>query len=292
MNSFENKKALRFIITLQTGSFGSSKGNTITLEGYRAAVNIDHAGGAMFGSLQAQIWGVSQSDMNSVTTLQLKPRTVNNTTVQVFAIDGSQETLVFQGNVVNAWGVYDNMPDVYLMIQAQAAYFNLLQVIPPTSIKGSVDVATLMSQLAGKMGYTFENNGVNVQLSNPYLSNSAMRQAMDLAEAAGINMYIEGNVLAITPRDTPRSMSKIPQISATSGLIGYPTFDGYGVSFETLFNPAIKFGGSVSLVTSVKAISDVSTTWIVGSMSHALESEKPGGRWVSRVRGLVMAISS
>ena len=35
-NSFENKKELRFIITLGTGKFGSSSNNQIRLEGYRA----------------------------------------------------------------------------------------------------------------------------------------------------------------------------------------------------------------------------------------------------------------
>lgn len=285
MLSFENKKQLKFVITLQTGTFGSSNANTITLQGYRAEAFINKAGGMMMGELRAQIWGVSQSDMNSCTTLQWKPKSLNQNTVQVYAIDGPQTTLVFQGNIVNAWGVYDNMPDVYLMIQAQSAYFNQLQPVAPTSIQGSVDVATLMGQLASNMGYTFENNGVNVQLSNPYLPNTAMEQAKALAQAAGIDLYLDDNVLAITPQNQPRNMGTIPQISANSGLKGYPTFDGIGVNFETLFNPAIKFGGSISLLTSVKAVSDVSSQWIVVSIAHNLESEKPNGKWFSRVRG-------
>ncbi len=42
-NSFENKKELRFIITLGTGKFGSSNNNQITLEGYRATVDFTTA---------------------------------------------------------------------------------------------------------------------------------------------------------------------------------------------------------------------------------------------------------
>jgi hypothetical protein len=279
--SFSNKKKLKFVITLGTGNFGSSSANQITLEGFRAVVDIDKAGGMMMGTLRAQIYGVAQSDMNSVTTLQWKPKAIIQNTVLVYAIDGAQETLIFTGNIVNAWGNYQSMPDVFLQIQAQAAYFNQLQPVPPSSFKGTVDVATLMSKLAASMGYTFENNGVSVQVSNPYLPNTGLEQAKSLAQAAGIDLYLDNNILAITPANAPRR-SIIPEISAQSGLVGYPTFDGVGVNFQIYFNPAVVFGGSIKLVTP---ITQAAGQWIVTSIAHRLESEKPGGSWFSSVRG-------
>lgn len=281
MPSFSNSKELRFVITLGTGSFGSSANNQITLEGFRSTVEIDKAGGMMMGTLRAQIYGVRQSDMNSITTLQWKPQAFIPNTVAVYAIDGAQETLIFQGNIVNAWGNYQGMPDVFLQIQAQAAYFNQLQPVPPSSFKGTVDVATLMSRLAASMGYTFENNGVAVQLSNPYLPNTGMEQAKSLARAAGIDLYLDDHVLAITPPNTPRG-SLIPEVSPQSGLLGYPTFDGVGVNFQVLFNPSVRFGGSVKLNTS---ITQAAGQWIVTSIAHRLEAHKPGGAWFSTVRG-------
>lgn len=281
MPSFSNKKELRFIITLGTGTFRNTSNNQITLEGFRATVDLDKAGGMMMGTLRAQIYGVDQSDMNSITTLQWKPKAIIQNTVQVYAIDGAQQTLIFQGNIVNAWGNYQSMPDVFLQIQAQSAYFNQLQPVAPSSFKGTVDVATLMAQLAGSMGMTFENNGVQVQLSNPYLPNTALEQAKKLARDAGIDIYLDNNVLAITPPNTPRG-TLIPEISPQSGLNGYPTFDGVGVNFQTFFNPAITFGGSIKLVTS---ITQAAGQWIVTSIAHRLESEKRDGVWFSTVRG-------
>jgi hypothetical protein len=281
VSSFDNSKQLRFIITLGAGTFGSSSNNQIVLEGFRSTVDIDKAGGMMLGTLRAQIYGVSQSDMNSVTTLQWQPKALIQNTVSVYALDGQQETLVFQGNIVNAWGNYQSMPDVLLQIQAQAAYFNQLRPVPPMSIKGNVDVATLMAQLAATMGYTFENNGVSVQLSNPYLPNTALEQAKALARMAGISLYIDSGVLAITPANTPRG-SIVPEISPQSGLKGYPTFDGVGVNFEVFFNPAVTFGGAIKLVTSINLAAG---QWIVTSVAHRLEGEKPGGSWSSTIRG-------
>jgi len=280
--SFANKKELRFLITLGTGKFGSSNNNQITLQGFRAVVDIDKAGGMMMGTLRAQIFGVSQSDMNAITTLQWKPKAFIPNTVQVFAIDGNQETLVFSGNIVNAWGNYRTMPNVFLMIQAQAAYFNQLQAVAPTSFKGPIDVVAAMSQLAGNMGLTFENNGVSgVILQNQYLPNTYLEQAKTLAQAAGIWLYVDGDILAITPQNQPRK-KPIPLISAETGLDGYPTFDGVGVNFTALFNPSLVFGGSFELKTSIPQAAGV---WIATTIAYKLESEKPDGSWFAMIRG-------
>jgi len=281
MPSFSNKKQLRFVITLGTGKFGSSNNDQIMLQGFRAIADIDKAGGMMMGTLRAKIFGVKQVDMNSVTTLQWKPGTLIPNTVEVFAIDGAAETLVFAGNIVNAWADYQSMPDVYLHIQAQSAFFNALKAIPPRSFKGGVDVASVMAQIARDLGYTFENNGVTTQLIDVYLPNTGMEQAKDLARAAGCDLYLDDKILAITPPNVPRKVI-IPLISPASGLVGYPTFDGVGVNFQTLFNPAVTFGGSVKLETDVQ---QAAGEWVVTSVGHRLESEKPGGAWFSTIRG-------
>jgi len=272
-----NKKRLKFIITLGTGKFGSSENDQITLEGYRAIADIDKAGGMMMGTLRARIYGVSQDDMNSITTLQWKPQSIIPNTVEVYADD----TLVFAGNIVNAWGDYQTMPDVYLRLQAQSAFINQLKPVSPRSFQGSIDVAKVMGQIAKDLGYSFENNGVEVSLTDVYLANTGIEQAKELAHAANIDLYLDDKTLAITPANSPRG-ELIPEISAESGLIGYPTFDGIGVNFQTLFNPSISFGGRIKLETDIK---QAKGEWIVTSIGHRLESEKPGGAWLSNVRG-------
>jgi len=276
-----NKKRLKFIITLGTGKFGASDNDQITLEGYRATADIDKAGGMMMGTLRARIYGVTQDDMNSITTLMWKPLDTILNSVVVYAIDGETETMVFAGDIVNAWGDYQTMPDVYLRMQARSGQASQLKPLAPRSYKGSIDVAMVMSGIAKELGYSFENNGVNVILTDVYLANTGLEQAKDLAHAANVDLYLDDKTLAITPANSPRG-ELIPEISAESGLIGYPTFDGVGVNFQTLFNPAITFGGRVKLVTDVK---QAKGEWIVTSISYRLESEKPGGEWKANVKG-------
>lgn len=292
-DSFENKKELQFVITLGTGFFEGSLSrflnNTITLQGFRAAIDIDKAGGIQMGTLNARIYGVAQEDMNAITTLIWK--TLNESdlyspnTVVVTAIDGTQQTQVFAGNIVQAWGNYQSQPDVFLMIQAQTAYVNQLKPVTPTSFKGTSDTATIAKQLADVMGYTFENNGVSVQLSNVYLSGTAMDQLRALVKAANCDLYLDDTVLAITPRGVPRGNvgAIIPQISPQSGLRGYPNFDATGVYFECLFNPSLRFGGAFQLVSSIPKASG---QWTAQCVGHRLESEKPGGAWFTTVKGI------
>lgn len=281
MLSFENKKALRFVITLGTGKFGSSNNDQIILQGFRASADIDKAGGVQMSTLRAKIYGVRQEDMNSVTTLQWKPGTIIPNTVEVYAIDGHVETLVYGGNIVNAWADYQNMPDVFLHIQAQSGFYNQLKPLTPRSFKGPVDVASVMGQIASDLGYAFENGGVNTKLVDVYLPNTGLEQAKDLCRAAGCDMYLDDRILAITPPNVPRK-TLVPEVSPQTGLVGYPTFDGVGVNFRTLFNPSITFGGGFKLVTDVQ---QAAGEWVASSLSHHLESEKPGGAWFTNVRG-------
>lgn len=265
-----DKKKLKFIITI--------KDQVIELEGFRAIADIEKAGGVQMSTLRARIFGVAQNDMNSVTTLQWRPGWKIPNTVEVYAMG---DKLVFAGNIVNAWGDYQGMPHVFLHIQAQSAFYNQLAAIPPRSFNGGVDAADAMRQVAEGMGYKFENNGVKVTLSDMYLPNTGLVQLLDLAKAADCEIYIDDNTVAITPANFPREVDT-PVISKDSGLVGYPTFDSVGVNFTTLFNPSIVFGGTVKLETdNIHAAGE----WIVTSITHRLESERPGGAWFSFVRG-------
>jgi hypothetical protein len=84
MASFSNKKELRFVITLAPGqgTFGSSNQNQITLEGFRATVDIDKGGGAMYGTLHANIYGVSASHMNAITTIAYQSGFISTNTIE------------------------------------------------------------------------------------------------------------------------------------------------------------------------------------------------------------------
>jgi len=122
-----NKKQIKYIISIPGREFTSSGSDTIEIIGFRSSCYIDHAGGQQLSTAQIQIFGISQSDMNAITTLNWNLAEKNKTLIDVFALDDSNtyETLIFRGDIINAWGVYASMPDVYLHIYAINNWYNL-----------------------------------------------------------------------------------------------------------------------------------------------------------------------
>ncbi len=282
MPSF-SKKQIKFIIRLAENIFTSNKTNTLEISGLRSNVDVINAGGAQFSCSVCQIFGVKQEDMNDVTTLMWTRNLVNQNTIEIYAIDdaGTYETLVFKGDIINAFGYYQTMPDVYLYIQAQGAYYNSLKPYPVTTFKGSADVATVIGQIAKSLGYNFENNNVTIKINNLYVANTGIEQIKSIAIAAGIDLYIDNNTIAICNPGFPRE-NFVAEINKNTGMIGYPTFDGLGVIVQTLFNPLVTYGGKIKVQSDIIRANG---EWVASSISYSLSSVTPNGNFFTMIRG-------
>jgi len=276
--SFENKKQLRFVVTLAEGVF-SDKNNQVVLDGFRAVVEVQKAGGQMMSTSTVRIYGLAQELMNQLTTLAFKAMSYVKNTIDIIVIDGDQQVLIFRGQIINAWGDYSGMPDVCLYIETQTGYFQQVELGNPLAYKGVANVSDLMSVLAGRLGVPLENNNVTAKISNPNYPGSTIDQIRNLASDTKTDFYLDDTVLAICPRGLTRKpqTANAPLISSQSGMIGYPTFDKVGITFSTLFNPSIKFGGQIIMESDIPQANGL---WQVCSMVHKLESEKPGGAWL------------
>ena len=188
---------------------------------------------------------------------------------------------MFQGTVYDAYIDFSGSPDVPFVIVANGGGIESIKPVPPTSFAGSVDAATVMQTIASLMGVQFENNGVAVQLSNPYYSGTAWTQVETCAFAAKIEWTLDDGVLAIWPPGGTRGGS-IPEITPQDGLRLYPTYNSLGVSFSALFNPAVHFGGRVKLVSS---LTPACGTWYVYGLTYNLASIVPDGPWFMTVHG-------
>ncbi|MFA6213444.1 MAG: hypothetical protein WC714_28665 [Candidatus Obscuribacterales bacterium] len=285
MNDSFQKRVLRITITLAEGTFASSGGNTIVLEGYRASAQISQAGGSSTGHAAVDIFGMLQQDMNQLTSLsfdnidkQRKKQEIFHHKITIEA-DG---VFCFLGNIVNAWGNYNAQPNVFLHIEAVTQFFDKVNPYPASSFQGEVDVATLFDGFAKAMNLTLENNGVNIKVENPYFAGTVMAQAASLAAQVNIDLWYQGYTMVIINKGESRSFP-VPLISKDTGLVGYPSFDNSGVTFRCLFNPAIHFFSTVEIDSPVIRANG---KWIVNTLRYTLESEKPGGAWFMDIRAM------
>jgi hypothetical protein len=272
------QRLISLSLSLQNGVF-SGGGNTADLEGLRVVCKITNAGPPSMGQLSCDVYGLSLDMMNQLTTLGTQQNLIGQNTVTVMAGDAqSGMATVFQGTIDVAFCNAQSQPDVSLHIEAHAGAYQAVQPAQPTSVQGSGDVAQIMSQLAGQMGFAFENGGVSgVQISNPYLWGSYRNQALSLAKAAGICWDISNNTLAIWPAGQPRSSSGVI-ISPQTGMVGYPAFNQAGIIVRTLFDPTNLLQQG-SLITVQSDLTPACGDWIINQLEFDLESKVPNGQW-------------
>lgn len=286
--------------TNQPNTFAGTGGNTVTISGARTSVRIKNSGSPVSCTAGIKIWGLAPSLMNELATLGLVWNIVPNNTLTIQAGDAVNGTsAVFSGQIWNAYGDYSSQPDVPFHFDCLSQGYDRVALAAPTSFQGSASVVNIMQTLAGKMGLGFENNGVSASLNGAYFSGPLMIQAQKCAEHAHVGWGIVsgqggGQTLAIWPLGGARNTQNVPVISPATGMISYPAFTQQGVVVDTLFNPAIQFGGLVqvqsSLLDGVIAAQSsqnaqfrvpTNSTWAVNQLDLALDSLLPRGEWKS-----------
>ena len=282
-------KRLRFTFTLaNNATFAGTNSNVLVVgdspPGLRATAEIRGAGLPAFPEAQISIWGMKKDDMVSLTALQFQPLAMLRNTIKVEANSGQGWTTVFDGQIVTAGPDWNRMPDVPLNVSARLLAFESLNPAPPTSYTGPTDVATVVSSLASQMGKAFFNNGVTVQLSNPYFAGTLAEQLRTVKVQAGIEIYNDptSSVIEICPPGAPRSTPTF-DLSPASGLVGQPKLDynrGF-VNVRAYFNPAFRFGGPLTVSGSI--VPTANGSWVIGTITNSLSSLMPGGDWFSEM---------
>ena len=279
------RRVINVSIRLGQGSYGASGGNTVKLTGHRVVASIQQTGMPGAALADVRVYGMTQSVMNQLTRLGVPLTDVRQNTMTIEAGDAHNGmAVVYTGMVRETWQNLDAMPDTFLSIFAVTGAFEAMKPIPPTTFDGVADVATLMLGITKQMPRNFENNGVDIKLPNPYFPGTAKQQAEDLALAAHIDMFDDGDTLAIWPKDAGRK-GVVPLISPGSGLIGYPQWTEQGMRFRCLFNPSIRFGGFIKMQSSIVP---ANKHWWVNGLTYNLSSELVNGPWFCDVTCVLM----
>ena len=273
------ERAITIVIQLGEGTFGQTGSNTVTLEGLRVSATIEKVAPPGFGRAEIRVFGMTQSVMNQVSTLGVPFRMYrqgNIVTVQA-GERGKPLPVVWKGYILNAWQNLDGAPETYFQIVSNAGVLEALVPGQPLSFPGPIDVASVMSGLATRMGRLFVNDGVTTKLSGGYFPGTAMAQAIAIARAAGIELEPGGSVgdtLTIWPKTQTRT-GVVPLISASTGMVGYPQYRDNAMAFRCLFNPNIVRGGQILMDSSIFP----SATSSDQSTEAVLRRGGPNGYW-------------
>jgi len=275
------RRQIDVAITLGRGKFGDTAGDTVILSGLRIACHMQSYGRDSMGQIQLRILGLPLQLMNQLTTIGPIATQVRGKNRMVVAAGdaGAALSTIFDGTIDTAWTELSAAPDGIFNVVGYAGLVAALKPVPVASFPGAADVATIMAGFAADMGLTFENNGVDVQLSNPYFPGTKLDQVRLCAKAARINYSIDCGVLAIWGRSGARK-TVVPLVAPETGLVGYPTYTGSGLMLNTIFTPTAKQGGKVEVRSDLTPACGI---WNIFNVAHDLESEMPGGQWFTRI---------
>lgn len=295
-SSFVNRQ-LRATLVLPQGTFPETNSNTLVLGGNPGLENIRitaklSGAGNYTNQCNAQIYGMRQADMNAVTVIFAGPnanaQNVNAKAVLILeALDNVSGNWlqVFEGQFQEASPDYRAVPQVNLNISAASGYAAQILSAGPSSFTGGVQIADLCKQLAGQMGFAFENNGVTGSLSTPHLSGTLMDQFRQVCEHGNIDYYFDAKqMLIICPKNQPRKNKSAVVLSPTSGLIGYVTLARFGIQVDCLWQGAIELGSPIEIQDS--QVPGTNGVWFPQMFEHQLDSVKPQGRWFSHLQCL------
>lgn len=273
------KRKIQFKFTLGEGTFGNGAAET-TVEDLRCSVDIEQIG-LGYAQCDARIYGMSMDLMNklSTTTQFYMQQRKQNTLTVLAGDDDAGMAVVFTGTIFWAWCDARQQPDVAFWLSAMPGLYDTSQAVDPVSFDGTVDVATVVQNIASQIGYSFTNNGVQTSIANPYLPGTPKAQIEAICKAADCMFQVDetNKRIAIWAKGGARDNDAV-QVSAEEGLIGYPAFTQQGVQFSSLFNRALEFGKTVTITSG---LTPANGNWVIIKLSHSLEAEMPDGRWFS-----------
>jgi hypothetical protein len=281
------RRVMAVTFDLGQGAFGETGANRVKIggmpapnqPGLRASANIVEAGGPSMGSLDLTVWGLNMSIMNQLTTLGLRAQMIRRNLVTLEAGDTEGGVAaVYQGTIKDAWIDFESMPSVAFRVLCFSGLYEAVKPIPPTTINGVADVATVLAGLATQAKAGFQNNGVTGSLYNPYFPGTIREQIARCAEHAHINWDLSNGYLTIWPKDGQRSQF-VPIVRPDTGMVGYPGFQPMGVRATILFNASIRPGQRIRMESDLHGATG---DWVVSKMTHALETEMPNGQWFTR----------
>lgn len=261
---------------------------TVKVTNHRTTARIRISGDPAYGIAEVGIYGMSMDVMNQLATFGQPIHPQYNYQLLIEAgdeVNGMSQ--VFKGQIQQAWADFQSMPDVPFHVMAYSS--GVPGVMRNTtsggndfnSYSGSTDCATMLQTLAGQMGCTFENGGVNVKLDSPYHFGSPMRQAQLIREAADLMMVVENGVLAAWPQNQARP-GQGPTISKTTGMIAEPSFTEYGVLVKVEFTTYVKYGINMTIQS---IITPANGQWSIVQMDYDLASLVPNGHWFATLYG-------
>ncbi|WON77018.1 hypothetical protein [Serratia sp. UGAL515B_01] len=270
-----SKKNIKYVFTNTRKSFDAEGSNKLEVSNAKSSCRIDVAG--MEGGVRAEIvlYGLGYDLLAKLSAdgvgVFFDTETVN---VEVFADNNK----VFAGNIYASFANLNDLPDSSLILSAASG--GDLQDKPSAAFSrpGAVPVFDILESICRANGYGLIGRGIKgIIHNNPHFDGCALDQIRGICKAHELLFNIYDNTVFVwTEKGTIDDV--VPLVSPEHGLIGYPVFSQYGITFQTQFSTLLVQGRAIELQTSLP---HGSGRYKLANVQHFLSSWTEGGRWHS-----------
>lgn len=289
-SSFQPRR-LRITFQLATGTFAKAGDpDTITLEGFRAKVEIHSPGGYEYAQCKVRVYGIDKVVMDRMTVINYQNLDFMRNTLRVEATDANGLfSTIFLGEIFQSFPEYGAAPDVPFTAEARSGIVGSLAPAPATSYPGPQKVSVMMAELAKELNLTLENNGVEATLTDQYMGGTPLQKVQRIASAARIQYWYlpDQGVLSIAPMGSPRQSTPVTY-NIDRGLVGWPVKLHVGIAFTALFVPQVFIGCKILMQSSVPACNG---EWYIIGLSHRLDAMAPGGAWFTDFKATPVSLA-
>lgn len=275
-----SKKELRYEFTLSKGTFDTSGSNKLSIGNVKSSFRVGAYGD--YGGTQAEItiFGLSAERLSALSGKGVGVYTTDPDDTNVDVYVGNEK--IYSGGI---WASYANMngqPETALVLNAVAGKKLKTEAASPFSQPGAVYVYDMLAAFCKVYGLGFNSPMVNGPTEqNPHYNGSPMDKIRSICETHNLSFKVFDNVLTVWPKGKAVD-EVVPIVSAEYGLIGYPVFSQYGITFQTQYSPLLAQGRDIDLRTSLPNASGIYSLSVV---EHFLTSWTEGGSWHTVCQG-------
>lgn len=283
VNPLQERRARVTVNVTRPNMAGEQVDQQYTFESHRMRISV-RQGGNQFGNAKVELFGVPLATMNQIARLWLESLTPQNTDKLAIDVwDGEDFIPFFQG--VIAWSAVDasGMPQVKLVIEANAAMALMNMSASPYSNAGPVALEDALASIAQLAGFAldYSETAPKYQLTDVRVTGAPLEQIRKLmSQFKDLTWFINLQRLVVRKVNTPFSADSV-RIAADTGLQGFPVYSTSGLQLQTLFNPRLRPGVALDVVTPIDFVTR--TLWVAAVLAHQLDVNMPGGQWTSAV---------
>ena len=269
-------------------TFSGAKSGSFSAAGLRAAVYIESNPGREGSNASVKIWGLTLDQMSKYSSkMAAVPSGVQierfNLVIEAGDL-GQPLSQLLNGPIFNSFIDLSGAPDSCFnvtMIDTLRAATPMAAQSQPGAQSAENLIASLCAQATPPL--IFDNSAAaHAVVNNPNTYGSAIDQISKIATAAKFNWKIDGTTLSIwAPGDSVDDVVINLGPNTDPEMVGYPGFSDVSLVVTSLYNPEIKIGRRMNVISSLP---NANGLWQIVLVQHDLTTMLPKGPWFTTAR--------